>query len=92
MRVRVSRWGDSLGLRLPEELAARLGIGEGSRVDIVEDRGRIVISVERPVYTLDELLVGATPEAMHAAFDWGEAVGRERGSDDRARALTGIQG
>ena len=78
MQVQVSRWGNSLGLRLPKELAARLGIGEGSRVDVSEDRGRIVISLDRPVYTLEELLVGMTPEAMHEAFDWGEDVGRER--------------
>ena len=78
MQVQVSRWGNSLGLRLPKELAARLGIGEGARVDVSEDRGRIVISVDRPVYTLEELLVGMTPEAMHEAFDWGEDVGRER--------------
>jgi antitoxin MazE len=78
MQVQVSRWGNSLGVRLPKELAQRLGIGEGSRVDVSEDGGRIVISVERPVYTLDELLVGMTPEAMHEAFDWGEDVGRER--------------
>lgn len=78
MQVQVSRWGNSLGVRLPKDLVQRLGIGEGSRVDVSEDRGRIVISVERPIYTLEELLVGMTPEAMHEAFDWGEDVGRER--------------
>jgi antitoxin MazE len=31
----------------------------------------------RPRDTLDELLVGVTPEAMHAAFDWGPDRGRE---------------
>ena len=51
MQVQVSRWGNSLGVRLPKELAQRLGIGEGSRVEVSEDRGRIVIPVERPVYT-----------------------------------------
>lgn len=49
MQVQVSRWGNSLGVRLPKELAQRLGIGEGSRVDVTEEQGRIVISVERPV-------------------------------------------
>ncbi|MFO1039035.1 MAG: AbrB/MazE/SpoVT family DNA-binding domain-containing protein [Geminicoccaceae bacterium] len=78
MQVRVSRWGNSLGLRLPKDLAAKLGIGEGSRVEVTEDRGRIVISPARPVYALEDLLVGMTPEAMHEAFDWGEDEGRER--------------
>jgi antitoxin MazE len=77
MQVHVTRWGNSLGVRLPKELAMRLGISEGSRVEMTADPGRIVISVARPVYSLEELLVGMTPEAMHEAFDWGEDVGRE---------------
>jgi antitoxin MazE len=77
MQVQVARWGNSLGVRLPKELAARLGIAEGSRVDMRAEQDRIVISVARPVYTLDELLVGTTPKAMHEAFDWGDDVGRE---------------
>ena len=77
MQVHVTRWGNSLGVRLPKELAMRLGISEGSRVEITAEPGRIVISVARPVYSLEELLVGMTPEAMHEAFDWGEDVGRE---------------
>jgi antitoxin MazE len=77
MQVQVARWGNSLGVRLPKELAVRLGIAEGSRVEMQAEQDRIVISVARPVYTLDELLVGTTPEAMHEAFDWGDDVGRE---------------
>lgn len=77
MQVQVGRWGNSLGVRLPKDLATGLGIREGSRVEMRAERDRIVISVARPVYTLDELLVGMTPEAMHEAFDWGEDRGRE---------------
>jgi antitoxin MazE len=77
MQVQVSRWGNSLGVRLPKELAMRLGVTDGSRVEMTAEPGRIVISVARPVYSLEELLVGMTPEAMHEAFDWGGDVGRE---------------
>jgi antitoxin MazE len=77
MQVQVARWGNSLGVRLPRELALRLGIAEGSRVEMQAEQDRIVISVARPVYTLEELLVGMTPEAMREAFDWGEDRGRE---------------
>lgn len=78
MQVQVAKWGNSLGVRLPKELAARLGLSEGSRVEMQAESDRIVISVARPLYTLEELLVGMTPEAMRDAFDWGEDVGRER--------------
>lgn len=44
----------------------------------------------RPRYTLKDLLVGMTPEAMRKAFDWGPDVGREvveYDPDDRLSTL-----
>lgn len=78
MQVSVARWGSGLGVRVPQALAARWGLREGSRVELTAERDRLVLTVARPVYTLDELLVGMAPEAMHEAWDWGEEVGRER--------------
>jgi len=77
MQVQIAKWGNSLGLRVPKEVAARIGLKVGARVDLTAEGDRIVISVARPIYTLDELLAGMTPEAMHEAFDWGRDVGRE---------------
>jgi antitoxin MazE len=77
MQVQIARWGNSLGLRVPKEVAARVGLKEGARVELTAEGDKIVISVARPVYTLDELLLEMTPEAMHEAFDWGPDVGRE---------------
>ncbi|MFI5021651.1 MAG: AbrB/MazE/SpoVT family DNA-binding domain-containing protein [Alphaproteobacteria bacterium] len=77
MQAQITRWGNSLGIRIPKELALRIGLKEGARVDLTAKGGQIVISAVRPLYTLDELLVGMTPEAMHEAFDWGPAVGHE---------------
>lgn len=78
MQARIARWGNSLGLRLPRELAARLGIGEGTRVELSAEGSRIVIDVGRPVYRLEELLQDASAAELRTAFDWGEDVGRER--------------
>jgi antitoxin MazE len=77
MQVQIARWGNSLGLRVPKEVAARVGLKEGARVELTAEGDKIVISVARPVYTLGELLLDMTPEAMHEAFDWGPDVGRE---------------
>jgi len=77
MRVQVTRWGNSLGIRIPKDIAAEVGLTEGSRVDIETDRDQIVITPARPRYKLEELLGGVTPEAMRAAFDWGVDRGRE---------------
>jgi antitoxin MazE len=77
MQVQIARWGNSLGLRVPKEIAVRLGLKEGARVDINTRGKQILISVARPIYELDELLEGMTPEAIREAFDWGEDRGRE---------------
>jgi antitoxin MazE len=77
MKANVARWGNSLGVRIPKEIASQAGIVEGARVDIELENGRIVISRPQPRYTLGELLVGMTPEAMHEAFDWGPETGAE---------------
>ena len=78
MQVVVSKWGNSLGVRVPKDVAAKLGLSEGSRVDVSVEDDRIVISAKRPCYALDELLAGVTPEAMREAFDWGPDKGREK--------------
>ena len=77
MEVRISRWGNSLGLRIPKDVSARAGLREGSRVEVEMQGDRIVISAARPTYVLAEMLQGMTPDAMREAFDWGPDRGRE---------------
>ena len=77
MQVQVARWGNSLGVRIPKQIAERVGLREGARVEIEADADRIVITQPRRRYQLAELLQGMTPEAMRDAFDWGPDRGRE---------------
>lgn len=77
MQVQVARWGNSLGLRIPKDLASRAGLREGARVEIEAEGNRIVITPARSRYVLSDLLKGITPEAMREAFDWGPDKGRE---------------
>jgi antitoxin MazE len=78
MQVQLSRWGNSLGIRIPRELARKLSLTEGIRVEITEENGRIVIAAARPRFGLADMLQGMTPEAMRDALDWGDDVGHER--------------
>jgi len=77
MQVNIARWGNSLGLRIPKDVAEQAGLRAGSRVEIAAENGRIVIAPARRRYVLAELLEDMTPEAMHDAFDWGPDRGRE---------------
>jgi antitoxin MazE len=63
VQLRVTKWGNSLGLRVPRDIAARTGLTEGARVEIegFED-GRIVVTPSRRRFTIEELVVGMTPE------------------------------
>ena len=70
IQVQVARWGNSLGVRVPRDVAARAGLTEGARVDIeASEDGRIIISRSRRRFTLDELVAGMTPEREHRAED-----------------------
>ena len=77
MEARIAKWGNSLGLRIPKDIAGKLGLAEGVSVEIEAEGQRVVISRARPRYRLEDLLTGMTPKAMHQAFDWGPDAGRE---------------
>jgi antitoxin MazE len=69
-QVQVAKWGNSLGLRLPRDLAARAGLKAGVRVDIDATRdGKIVISHSRRRFTMQELLKEMKPGRQHKLED-----------------------
>ena len=80
MQMHITRWGNSLGVRIPKDLARRLGMTEGTVVEVTAEDDRLVLQTAKPTSRLEELLEGMTPKAMHEALDWegwGDDVGRE---------------
>lgn len=78
MEARVQKWGHSLALRIPSAFAKHARIHPGSRVDISEEGGRLVITpIEPAAPTLEMLLAGITPENLHHETATGKAVGNE---------------
>jgi antitoxin MazE len=70
IQVQIAKWGNSLGLRVPRDVAARVGLTEGARVDVeASEDGRIIITRSRRRFTLEELLAGMTPEREHTLED-----------------------
>lgn len=78
MVTRVGKWGNSLALRIPSEMAAESRLHEGSVVEMRARQGEIRITVPaRPRYTLEELLAGVTPRNVHPETCTGRPVGNE---------------
>jgi antitoxin MazE len=61
-RTEVGRWGNSLAVRLPREIANRAKLTEGAAVDLEIESGHVVIRPRREAPSLDELLAGITPD------------------------------
>jgi antitoxin MazE len=80
-RAVVGRWGKSLAIRIPGEVAKSAGISDGERVDVQAQDGDILIRRSAPQFTLEELFRGKSPQEWRAAYagayNWGPDVGRE---------------
>jgi antitoxin MazE len=81
MKTHVSKWGNSLAIRIPKALAIELGLREGTAVDVTSEPGRLVITpatgTGRRKYSLKEILRGIRPEHLHSEVDFGPPVGKE---------------
>jgi antitoxin MazE len=57
----VSKWGNSLAVRIPQHLAKEIGLIDGAEVEIVAIEGNLTIKPRRQKqYSLDELIAGIT--------------------------------
>lgn len=79
MEVTLSKWGNSLGLRIPKTLAAQAGFAVGDVLDLVATPEGIVVkkACKRPRYDLEALLAGVRDDNRHGAIDLDGPQGRE---------------
>jgi antitoxin MazE len=54
MRVTLSKWGNSLALRVPKDIAELAGFQEGQALELTLDGKSIVLSKKR--YDIDEMV------------------------------------
>jgi len=77
----IGRWGNSLALRIPGDLAATVRLAEGCAVDIERHGAALVITPATPRFSAAELFAGKSAAAWRAeyagAYDWGDDIGRE---------------
>ena len=77
MRLNVSKWGNSLAVRIPRSIASDVHIFEGTPVDLHVDGGSLVITPSRPKYELSDLLGEMKTGHKHMEADWGGPEGEE---------------
>ena len=76
MRATVSRWGNSLGLRIPRGIAEDAGLAEGSLLDLRVENGRL-IAEPVVVEDLESLLAKVTPKNVRRELLVDSPRGRE---------------
>ncbi len=74
----ISKWGNSLAVRIPLALAKQAGLTEGDSVAVaLEPDGAIVLRATRKRYDLAELVGQITRKNRHKETGWGKPQGKE---------------
>ncbi len=78
MQTKITKWGNSLALRIPKSFALNANLRQNELVDISIDKERIIITpIRKKEYSLDELLEGVSENNLHCELDTGVPVGKE---------------
>lgn len=75
MKVQISKWGNSLAVRIPKSVAETAGLQEGCELDMTATDTEV--RLKRREYSLESLLQNVTPENLHSEVEWGEPIGKE---------------
>ena len=91
MRIQISKWGNSTGLRLPKSIVEELGLKPGQEMEIsVEgDEARLKPVRKVPFYRIDDLVAEMKrlgPQNEPEPVDWGRPVGAEIIDDDYGKS------
>ena len=78
MKTKLSKWGNSLALRLPKQFVESRHLSEGVDMEISEERDGFFVRASPEKLTLAELLQAVRPENLHGETLADEAPqGRE---------------
>lgn len=75
MQVVVQKWGNSLGFRIPSHWAKDNNVKNGSKIEVIAEKGKIVILPQKK--TLDDMLKMVSSENIHSEISAGFSVGKE---------------
>ena len=76
MEAVVKKWGNSLGIRIPNLIARELLLKDGSCVEI-NDIGKEIVIKPVKKNKLSEMLSKINEQNLHAEIETGEPAGKE---------------
>ncbi|GIP34079.1 AbrB/MazE/SpoVT family DNA-binding domain-containing protein [Paenibacillus sp. J2TS4] len=75
--MKIQKWGNSLGIRIPGSFAEQLNINVGSEVELLLRNTEMIIRPIRKKPELKDLLSRVTPENRHQEINYGKPEGNE---------------
>jgi len=76
MEAVVKKWGNSLGIRIPNLIVRELSLKDGSFVDI-NDKGKVITIKPIEKLKLSEMLDNINEQNIHKEIETGDPVGKE---------------
>lgn len=84
MEVRLQKWGNSDGIRIPSNILKSLDLKTNDKVDLIQDKDKIIITKQKKKHkTLEEriALFESLPNEEKGNienYDWGNDIGKEK--------------
>ena len=75
MQAVVQKWGNRLGFRIPSMWAKDNEIKNGSKVEVIAEKGKMIILPQKK--SLEDMMNLVTEENLHSEIETFEAVGKE---------------
>lgn len=77
MKTQISRWGNSLAVRIPRHIADSAKLREGDNLDLAVKGGVVTMKASEQGPDLKDLVAKITPENQHREIEWGAPQGNE---------------
>lgn len=78
MEAKLQKWGNSVGIRIPNNIIKSLNLKENDTLILEQTEDKILISIpKKKKIDLEELFKNYKGENLAKEFEWDEPVGRE---------------
>lgn len=78
MIIRIQKWGNSDGIRIPSSFLKALNLKTNDKIDLIQEGESLIITkINKKHLTFEERVSKYEGEKMVEDYDWGEPMGKE---------------